>query len=93
MRFINSKSLYTCIYLCTYVGCYYFTLGNINPIYRLSLNPIQLLSLVEAPVLEQYGHDKILQLAITDIKKLEQVCMCKYVCTLVHKLQRFFYKV
>ena len=68
-----------------YVGCNYFTLGNINPIYRSSLNAIQLLSLVEVPVLEQYGNDKVLQLAIRDIKKLEQVCMCKYVCTLVHK--------
>ena len=72
-----------------YVGCYYFTLGNINPIYRSSLNAIQLLSLVEAPVLEQYGHDEVLQLAIRDIKKLEQVCMC--VCTLVHKRMSEFH--
>ena len=61
--------------ICIYIGCYYFTLGNIHPIYRSSLNSIQLLCLVEAPVLDQYGHDKVLELAIKDIRKLEQVHM------------------
>lgn len=52
-------------------------LGNIHSIYRSSLNSIQLLCLVEAPVFDQYGHDKALELAIKDIRKLEQVHMYK----------------
>ena len=43
---------HVCMYTCTFVGCYYFALGNIHPMYRSSLNSIQLLCLVEAPVLE-----------------------------------------
>ena len=41
--------------------------------YRSTLNAIHLLCLVEAPLLEKYGHDKILSPAINDIKKLEKV--------------------
>lgn len=71
---------HVCMYTCTFVGCYYFALGNIHPMYRSSLNSIQLLCLVEAPVLERYGHDKVLELAIKDIRKLEQVHMHKCYC-------------
>lgn len=48
-------------------------LGNIRPAYRSTLSSIQLLSLVEVPVLEKYGHDAILKPVIKDIKKLEEV--------------------
>lgn len=41
--------------------------------YRSTLEAIQLLCLVEAPLLEAYGHDKILEPAIEDIKQLEEV--------------------
>ena len=54
-------------------GCYYYTLANIHPMYRSTLNAIYLLCLVEAPLLEKYGHEKILSPAINDIKKLEKV--------------------
>ena len=63
--------MYTLLLL--YVGCYYYTLGNIHPSYRSTLSSIQLLCLVEVPILEKYGHDLILKPAIEDIKKLEEV--------------------
>ena len=44
-----------------------------HPMYRSTLEAIQLLCLVEAPLLEAYGHDKILEPAIKDIKQLEEV--------------------
>ena len=55
------------------LGCYYYTLGNISPMYRSSLKSIFLLCLVENPILNLYGHDKILETAVIDIKQLEEV--------------------
>ena len=40
--------------------------------YQSTLEAIQLLCLVEAPLLGEYGHDKILEPAIKDIKQLEK---------------------
>ena len=59
-------------YIAVTVGCYYYTLRNIHPSYRCTLSSIQLLCLVEVPILEKYGHDLILKPAIEDIKKLEE---------------------
>ena len=61
------------ISLCTYVGCYYYTFGNISPMYRSSLKSIFILCLVETPILNQYGHDKVLEPAVDDILRLEKV--------------------
>lgn len=58
-------------------------LGNIRPTYRSTLSSIQLLSLVEVPVLEKYGHDAILKPAIEDIKKLEGVRISSFSCRYV----------
>lgn len=55
------------------IGCYYYIIGNIHPKYRSSLKAIQILSLVEIPVLEKHGHDKVLKKAVEDIKQLEEV--------------------
>lgn len=49
-------------------------LGNVSPKFRSSLKSIQLLALVEKPVYDKYGMDKILEPAIADIKELEKVC-------------------
>ncbi|XP_065892035.1 uncharacterized protein [Dysidea avara] len=57
------------------LGCYYYTLGNISPMYRSSLKSIFLLCLVENPILNLYGHDKILETAVIDIKQLEEGVM------------------
>lgn len=48
-------------------------LGNVSPMFRSSLKSIQLLALVEKPVYDKYGMDKILEPAIADIKELEKV--------------------
>ena len=47
--------------------------GEYSPKYCSTLTTIQILSLVEAPVLEKYGHNKALQQAVEDIKKLENI--------------------
>ena len=41
--------------------------------YRSSLKSIFILCLVETPILNQYGHDKILEPAVDDISRLEKV--------------------
>ena len=68
------------------IHCYYYTIGNIHPMYRSTLEAIQLLCLVEAPLLEVYGHDKILEPAIKDIKQLEKVTLfyCVYQNTSIY---------
>ena len=48
-------------------------LGNVSTKFRSSLKSIQLLALVEKPVYDKYGMDKILEPAIADIKELEKV--------------------
>ena len=64
-----------------YVGCYYYyTIGNISPVYRSSLKAIFILCLVENPILNQYGHDKILEPAVDDLSKLEKVIRSYYNC-------------
>lgn len=66
-----------------YVGCYYYTIGNISPMYRSSLKAIFILYLVENPILVDYGHDKILEPAVKDIKQLENVNIVINQCMLV----------
>ena len=70
--------------LCRLLGCYYYTIANISPKYRSSLKAVFKLCLVESPILIHYGHDKILETAVNDIKKLEKVgyynCGYKLLC-------------
>lgn len=46
-----------------------------QPKYRQRLNNIKLLALVKSSVLNEHGMNKILEVLITDLKKLEEV-MC-----------------
>ena len=43
--------------------------------YRSSLKAIFILCLVENPILNQYGHDKVLEPAVDDLSKLEKVLL------------------
>lgn len=70
------QSCTVCVRECTlyfHLGCFYYTLGNIRPKYRSALKAIQILCLVEVPLLEKYGDDQILAPAVEDLKKLEEV--------------------
>ena len=61
------------MYMPSVAGCFYFTLGNIHPKYRSTLNSIQLLALVKVELLETYGMNSILEPMVKDIQKLEEV--------------------
>ena len=52
----------------------YYTLANISPQHRSSLNMIQFVTLVKSQDVTTYGIDKILEPFMEDIKKLEKVC-------------------
>lgn len=53
---------------------FYYTLGNIAPMYRSSGKAIQLLCWCKTSHIKKYGIDAILKPLIADLKKLEQVC-------------------
>ena len=57
------------------IGAFYFLLGNMQPKYRQRLNNIKFLALVKRNILNEHGMNKILEVLITDLKKLEEV-MC-----------------
>lgn len=77
------------MYMPSVAGCFYFTLGNIHPKYRSTLNSIQLLALVKVELLETYGMNSILEPMVKDSQKLEEVHIhrstCTCICNLVHK--------
>ena len=56
-----------------FLGCLYYTLGNIHPKFRSSLKSIQLLSIVKYSCIVDYGIDVILEPVVEAIMKLEQV--------------------
>ncbi|CAB4027826.1 Hypothetical predicted protein, partial [Paramuricea clavata] len=50
----------------------YYTLGNISPERRSSLNAIQLVAIINSKHLKQYGIDSILEVIMDDVSQLEQ---------------------
>ena len=75
----------------SYVGFFYFTLGNLEPKYRSKLTSIQLLGIVKKSVLDSYGMNAILKPFVEDFKKLvgNTVRSC---CTVVILLILFLRK-
>lgn len=55
------------------IGVFYFSLGNLKPSLRASLQSIQLVTLATSMVIEQYEIDAILEPFMKDIYHLEQV--------------------
>jgi hypothetical protein len=53
-------------------GAFYYTLGNIEPMYRSSEKAIQLLCLCKTSNIKKYGIDAVLQPFMADLQKLEQ---------------------
>ena len=56
-----------------YIGCFYFTLGNMRPQLRSSVKAIQLIALAKTSYINQYGISPILQCITNDILQLEKV--------------------
>ncbi len=52
-------------------------LGNVSPIYRSTLDSIQLLAVTKSSVLQEYGPQHILGPVMKDVGVLEEVCISK----------------
>ena len=57
----------------TCTGLFYYTLGNIRPLYRSTLKAIQLISIFKVRDLQEVGINAILIPFMNDLKLLEQV--------------------
>lgn len=57
----------------TILGLFYFTLGNIKPKFRSTLQVIQLLCAVKTEYINKYGIDEILEPFMSAINELESV--------------------
>lgn len=55
------------------IALFYYTLGNISPVYRSSLDSIQLVAVTKSTTLQTYGSDHLLQQIMDDVKTLETV--------------------
>lgn len=56
-----------------FIGCLYYTLGNLSPKLRSSLKNIHLLCILKHSYVIKYGIDVILEPVIEAVKKLEEV--------------------
>lgn len=54
-------------------GLFYYTLSNIAPRFRSSLNVIQLVAVVKTLLIEKYGIKEILKPFIQGVRQLESV--------------------
>ena len=64
------KLYYMYYFIKKYIGCFYFTLGNLSPKYRSTL---KLLALIKNVHIKKYGIESVLECITCDIKKLEKV--------------------
>ena len=61
------------VYSLYFIGCFYFTIGNIHQKFRSTLKSIQLLALAKNEDIRKYGMSCILKSIVDDIAKLEKV--------------------
>lgn len=66
-----------CIFI-MYVGMFYYTLTNIEPILRSKLHAIMLLAVATSKVINTYGIDEILKPFVEDMMELESVSFLCY---------------
>ena len=57
----------------SYLGLFYYVLGNIHPRLRAGLQCIQLVAVVKTSHITSYGIDKVLQPFMEDVQLLEKV--------------------
>ena len=56
-----------------HVGCYYFTIANIRPVFRSSLRSIFLLAIAKTTLLKEFSADAILECFVTQMNMLSKV--------------------
>ena len=59
-----------------FIGCFYFTLGNMRPQLRSSVKAIQLVALAKTNHISEYGICPVLHCITDDILLLEKVYIC-----------------
>ena len=59
--------------LCICIGCFYYTLGNIHPIFRSSLQAIQLLSVAKTSDIRTYGCEPLLKRFVEQMNTIGEV--------------------
>ena len=57
----------------SYLGVFYYTLGNIDPKHPSQLKAMQLLAIAKRPVIKKYGCNEILRTFMIQLDQLEQV--------------------
>ena len=57
----------------SFLGVFYYTLGNIDPEHRSQLKAMQLLAIAKRPVIKKYGCNEVLRTFMTQLGQLEQV--------------------
>ena len=57
-------------YIMLAIGVFYYSLGNLRPLYRTRINQIQLLALVKRSYITKYSMNKILEPFVRDVAVL-----------------------
>ena len=57
-------------YIMLAIGVFYYSLGNLRPLYRTRVNQIQLLALVKRSYISKYSMNKILEPFVRDVAVL-----------------------
>ena len=57
----------------SFIGMFYYTLGNLRPELRSTQRSIQLIACVTSPILEKYGFEAVLRPFIDDVNTLATV--------------------
>ena len=57
----------------TFIGAFYFTVGNLSPKYRSQISSIYLVALVKTTYIGNYGMDSVLKPIVADVKKLVRI--------------------
>ena len=65
-------------------AAFYYTLANISPQHRSSLDMIQLVTLVKSTDVTAYGIDKILEPFMEAVANLERVCILYHLTVITH---------
>ena len=67
---------YSMIVICAAVilGLFCYTLGNLNPWYRSSIQSIQLIAVAKTCNIRQFGFEKLLMPFISGVNELAKVC-------------------
>lgn len=60
-----------------FAGMFYFTIGNLSPMYRSQLTNIHLVAIAKTGHIDTYGMDAVLKPFVDDLKKLVIFCVLR----------------